>query len=262
MATRNSMGLRNFLLAEGSEARAFSGGVIELRSGAQPTSPNDAATGTLLGTITLAGGAHTDEVQAIGTVELTGGAAGSMSSITVNSIEILGATVNFLTDLPTTADLIVAQINRYQTKTGVEYTATSDGTATPLITIKPILGVGALANGWVVASTVATITKTDANMTGGVTAVNGLTFEAVSGGVLAKNSTEAWSGVWLASGTVGHFRMKGAIADAGAASQVLIRKDGNVTGTGFGGDVEITNTAVAIGAPFTVTTFNITATEA
>ena len=262
MATRNSMGLRNFLLAEGSEARAFSGGIIELRSGPQPASPNNAATGTLLGTITLAGGAHTKEVKAIGTVQLTGGASGNISSITINSIEVLGATVTYSASLAATADLIVAQINRYQTKTGVEYTATSDGTATPTISITPILGVGALANGWVVASTASTLTKTDGNMAGGVTAVNGLSYEAVASGVLAKSTLEAWSGTWVASGTIGHFRMKAAVVDADAASQTLLRKDGTVTSTGGGGDVEITSTAVTSGAPFTVTSFTISAPEA
>jgi len=261
MATKNSMGLRNFLLAEGSEARAFSGGIIELRSGPQPASPNNAAAGTLLGTITLAGGTHTKEVRATGTVELTGGASGTVSSIMVNSIEILGATITFDTDLATTAALIVAQINRYQTKTGVEYTAVSDGTATPLITITPTLGVGAGANGWVVATTATTITKTDANMAGGVTAVNGLSYEGVAGGVLAKNSLEAWGGTWAASGTIGHFRMKAAVIDGDAASQTLIRKDGTVTSTGGGGDIEVTNTIVTAGAPFTMTAFTITAPE-
>lgn len=259
---RNSMGLRNFLLSEGSEARAFTGGIIELRSGPQPTSPNNADSSTLLGVITLGGAAHTKEVQATGTVELTGGAAGNVSSITVNGIEILGATISFLTDLPTTAALIVAQINRHQTGTGVEYTAVSDGTATPLITITPIIGVGAAANGWVVATTIATMTKTNSNMAGGVTAVNGLSYEGVSGGVLAKSSLEAWSGVWLASGTIGHFRMKAAVLDGDAASTTLIRKDGSVTATGGSGDMEITNTAVNVGAPFTVTTFTINAPEA
>lgn len=262
MSSKNSMGLRNFLLSEGSEARAFSGGVIELRSGPQPSSPNNAASGTLLGTITMAGGAHTKEVRPTGSVQLTGGAAGTVSSITVNSIEILGATITYATSLANTADLIVAQINRYQTKTGVEYTAVSDGTATPTITITPTLGVGALGNGWVVATTIATMTKTDVNLANGVTAVNGLTYEGVASGVLAKNSTETWSGTWVASGTIGHFRMKAAVVDADAASQVLIRKDGTVTSTGGGGDIEITNTTVTSGAPFTVTSFTISAPEA
>lgn len=50
---------------------------------------------------------------ALGTVTLTGGSSGNVSSITVNSIEVLGATITYSTSLAYTASLIADQINAY-----------------------------------------------------------------------------------------------------------------------------------------------------
>lgn len=162
MTISNSTGLKNAKFTIG-QRRALNGGVIELRTGASPGADN-AATGTLLGILTSGGGAHTPEVQATGSVQLTAGGSGNtVTSITVNSIEILGATITYDTDLPTTAALIVAQINRYQTKSGIDFTASSNGTSTPTITITANLGAGTAPNGWVIASTVTGFTKVDTN---------------------------------------------------------------------------------------------------
>lgn len=253
---KDSMGLRNAKLE--AEARAFSGGTIDLRTGVGATSPNDAMQGTLLATITLGGTAHTSEVQATGSVQLTAGGAGNtVTNITVNSIEILGATVTYTTDLPTTAQLVADQINRYRTKTGIEYTAVSDGAAQPTITITAQQGVGTGANGWTVASTVTGFSKTDTNMSGGVASANGLTWEFPTAGVLAKRTTETWSGTAIAAGNIGHMVLKGPIADNGAASQTLFRK---ILSVGISGaDVNLPNgVALDVGVPFIIpTVFNI-----
>jgi hypothetical protein len=258
MSIKLSTGLRSFLLRDGSLQQAFTGGTIELYTGSQTTSADDGDTGTLLATITLASGTHTNEVRSAGSVRLDTGASGSVSSITVNSIEILGATVNFTTDLPTTGGLIAAQINRYLTKTGIEYTASSDGLATPTITITASYGSGTGPNGWTLATTAATITKTDTNMgsvTSGVAQVNGLTWGDVASGILSK-STDVWSATAVASGTIGHFRMKGPIADtSSSASTTALRLDGSIAVTG--GDINISNTTVALSAPLVVTSWNI-----
>jgi hypothetical protein len=259
MSIKLSTGLRNFLLRDGSLQQAFTGGTIELYTGAQTTSADDGDTGTLLATITLAGGTHTNEVQSAGSVQLTGGGSGSVSAITVNSIEILGATITYTTDLPTTAGLIAAQINRYLTKTGIEYTASSDGLASPTITIKASLGAGTGPNGWTVSTTATTITKTDVNMgsvTAGVAQANGLTWGDVASGILGK-STDVWSATAVAAGTIGHFRMKGPIADtSSSASTTAIRLDGSIAVAG--GDITISKTTVALSAPLVVTSWNIT----
>jgi hypothetical protein len=255
MSIKLSTGLRTYLLRDGSVQHAFTGGTIELYTGPQTTSADDGDTATLLATITLAGGTHTNEVQSAGTVQLTAGGSGNVSAITVNSVEILGATITFATDLPTTAGLIAAQINRYLTKTGIEYTATSDGLATPTITIKANLGAGTGPNGWTVAATAGTITHTDAPMAGGVASANGLTWGDVAAGILSK-STDVWSATAIAAGTIGHFRMKGPIADTSSStSTTAIRLDGSIAVTG--GDINISNTTVALAAPLVVTSWNI-----
>jgi hypothetical protein len=56
---RLSTGLRTNLAGTTGFAATFANGVIEIRSGTQPVSADSAATGTLLGTVTLASGAFT-----------------------------------------------------------------------------------------------------------------------------------------------------------------------------------------------------------
>lgn len=78
MATRLDTDVRN--LAAQAIADAFSGGTAEIRTGTQPTTANDAATGTLLSTITLptpaftaaSGGAITKNGTWTDTVDATG----------------------------------------------------------------------------------------------------------------------------------------------------------------------------------------------
>ena len=59
MTLRHSTGLRNNLAGSTGFAATFANGIIEVPTGTQPTSADAAATGTLLGTITLASGAFT-----------------------------------------------------------------------------------------------------------------------------------------------------------------------------------------------------------
>lgn len=59
MTIRFSTGLRNNLCGALGFAASFEKGVIEIRTGSQPSSADAAATGTLLGTMTLASGAFT-----------------------------------------------------------------------------------------------------------------------------------------------------------------------------------------------------------
>jgi len=104
------------------------------------------------------------EVLATGTVTLTGGTSGQVSTVTVNGIDILGSLVAFNTDLATTAADVATQINANQNK----FTAAAVGA---VITITDIATSGSLHNGWVVAATSIGITTSTSNMTGGVDAV-------------------------------------------------------------------------------------------
>lgn len=59
MTVRLSTGLRDNLVGTTGFSSTFANGVIEIRSGTQPANADAAATGTLLGLVTLASGAFT-----------------------------------------------------------------------------------------------------------------------------------------------------------------------------------------------------------
>ena len=253
-----SSALEDFIAQKGSWKEAFDNGRLEIYSGAQPstTSADPAPTGNLLCTITLASGAKTDEVQASGSVALTGGAAGSVDTLTVNSLEIMGSSTPFNTSLAQTAADIALKINR-NPKNKLFVASVSANTV--VLTAKA--GLGTLANGWVVASTATTITKTDTNLASGVNAANGLTFDVSSGGTMPKNSGEVWSGVVSGAGTqtAGWFRLKGAIADDNSLDSVnkkFFRLDGSISTTGA--DMNMTGTSFVNGVTQTINTFSLT----
>lgn len=253
MALRFSTGLRNFLNEAGGVKQALNNGKIYIYSGTQPTTADDAATGTLLAIVSKSSGALTEEVQSAGSVALTGGASGSINTLTVNSISILAATVPFNTSLAQTAIDLATAINNNPKNLLFVAEAVS---ATVNIKAKP--GLGATPNGWVVASTATTITKTDSNMAGGVDPVNGLTFGDAASGTLVKNPAETWTGVGLAAGTAGWFRFEGSIADSEAADTAgaYSRLDGNISTSGA--NLNMSSTTIAVGATQTISTFNLT----
>jgi hypothetical protein len=83
---------------------------------------------------------------------------------------------------------------------------------------------------------------------------NGLTFAAPIAGAVSK--TGVWSMNGVAAGTAGYFRLKANGVDAGTLSTSLPRMDGSVAVSG--GDLNLSNIAIAIGAPTTIDTFNWT----
>lgn len=109
-------------------------------------------------------GVGTGEVVAVGSVTLTGGASGSVDTITVNGVNILHDVQTFISTLANTAANCASNISSFQSVHG--YTATTGGTAT--ITISAPAGSGALPNGFVVNSTRTTITASHVNMASGV----------------------------------------------------------------------------------------------
>ncbi|MHB0965276.1 MAG: hypothetical protein ACYC36_02370 [Bellilinea sp.] len=197
--------------------------------------------------------ARTAEVLSTGTLTLSTGAAGSVNTLTVNGVEILGAAVPFNTSLTQTAADVAAQINNYMSF--VDYTATASGT---VVTISAKPGTGASPNGFVVAATYTTITGSTGNMAGGVTAVNGLQFGTSVSGTLSKLGTQVWSGVNAASGTAGWYRQYGSVADAGAvdAGLVYIREDGAISTAGA--ELNMSSTALTLGATTTISSDSYT----
>lgn len=251
MTLRISDALRNYTNQHGSVRDGLRNGQIDVYTGSQPATANAAVTGTLLFSVTNNGAARTAEVLATGTVTLNTGASGSVDGITVNSVQLLEAAVPFNTSLTQTAADVAAAINLGISSP--EYTASSAGA---VITIKAKQGTGATPNGYVVASSVTTLTKTDANMASGVTAVNGLRMGVSAAGVLGKIAADVWQGTGLTpGGTAGWFRFKGSVADADAldSAAAFIRLDGTV-----GAEMTLTNTTISTGAVQTVSGFSLT----
>jgi hypothetical protein len=252
MALRLSDALRNALNESQSFKHAMSNCVMKWYTGSQPATAEAAPTGTLLCTFSKASGALTREVYSLGSVDLTGGASGSVNTITVNSIGILPAAVPFNTSLAQTAADVCTAINNNP----LNQLFFAFVTSTDVINIQAKPGLGATPNGWVVASTVTTITKTDSNMAGGVTAVNGLNWGDSANGIIVK-ATETWSGVASATGVPGWFRFEAALTDAGAldSADAILRMDGAI-GTS-GAELNMAVLSVTSGVTQTIDSFSV-----
>jgi hypothetical protein len=242
------------MLEFGDLKHTLSNCFIKWYSGSQPANAEAAPTGTLLVTLSSASGAITREVLSAGSVDLTAGGAGSVDTITVNSIEIMGSSTPFNTSLAQTAADVVTKINN----NSKNYLFTADVTATDQINIRAKPGMGTLPNAWVVASTVTTITKTDSNMAGGVNPANGLNWGDSANGVLAKLTTQVWSGVAAATNTAGWFRIEASVNDAGGvdSAESIFRADGLIATSG--GEINMGSTSITSGLTYTLDTFTIT----
>lgn len=252
MTLRLSTAMRNFMNDLGSAKDALQDGAILIYSGAQPASADAAPTGTLLATITSSSGARTAEVQATGTITLAG-SSGSVTAVTADGVSIIDAAVPFNTDLATTAADLASAINNCRSQPN--YSATSAGA---VVTVHAPRGMGAGANSLVLDATCSTMTSTDVNFSGGVTAVNGLKFGVSAAGVLAKLASQTWSGVAGASGTAGWFRFVGSVADSGAidSGATQIRMDGAISTSGA--QLNMSSTSITSGATQTISSFPLT----
>ena len=251
MTIRLATQTRNDLATEFKDA--FDGGVIRIFTGPQPIGADSAETGTLLGIVTKASGAHTAEVSAVGSLTIAG-TSGSVDTVTVNAIDILGGSVASTGAVNTTADAVAAKINT-NPKNHL-FTASTTG-ASGVITLTAVKGLGTLPNTWAVSGTYTTITGgTYVAMTGGVDQVNGLVFGTPANGTVPKHATDVWSFLGLAQGTAGWFRLAGGVADGGGASSVLPRLDGSI-GTA-NADLNLSNIAIDVNTPVTIDTFSFT----
>lgn len=250
MTLRYSTGLRDFLNSGGSLKQALNGGRIEVYSGTQPSSADSAVSGTLLVTFTASSGAHTAETPATASIELTGGASGSITSVTMDGVELLDATVSYNTSLAQTASDLAAALNRSAYNN--DWTA-SASSVTVTLTAKP--GLGTRYNGVTLDATCTTITTTDTNPSGGAYAVNGLQFEDSGSGTITKRSSQTWSGTAVASGTAGWFRFYGPVSDAGTADSAgtKLRLDGAIAASGS--QLNMSPTSITASAVQTLSSF-------
>lgn len=247
MTIRYSTGARTAFCGTKGFSAIFNQGSINIYSGTQPTTADSAVTGTLLGTVSISSGALTQETRASATITVAG-ASGSVNTVTVGGLNIIPAgAVAFNTDAATTATDLCAAINQ----AGL-FDATVTGA---VVTVLPQRGAGTTYNAVALATTVTTLTATSSgDLTGGVAAVNGLTFAPASAGTVSKSGV--WSFAGVAVGTAGWFRLIASSADAGGASTTLERMDGSVAVSG--GDMNLSNISITVGAPNTVDAFTWT----
>ena len=99
------------------------------------------------------------------------------------------------------------------------------------------------------------ITLASAASTDPMTSGNGLSFQTAVDGSSPKTAAEVWSGVGVAAGTAGWFRFYDLDYDLGA-STTAIRFDGNIAPSGS--DMDMTNTAIAVGGTTTLDSGSIT----
>lgn len=256
MSLKLTAALRNMINEGACLKQAMSNCVLKWYTGAQPATAESAPSGTLACTFSSNSGALTREVLSVGSVVLTGGGAGSVNTLTVNALEIMGSATNFNTSLIQTATDIVTKINN--NPKNLLFAASNGGGTSATITLTAKPGLGSLPNGWVVASTTTTITKTDNNMAGGVTAVNGLTWGDSAAGTLSKDPTQVWSGAALQSVTVGWFRFEAAVLDglAADATESVLRIDGSIAISG--GEMNMGNPAIVLGTTQRIDSFSLT----
>lgn len=262
---------------------------FQIYSGTQPTTAEAAPTGTLLATITNAKGTLTPETRALALFDLTGvTTAETVTSITVNGIEILGATVTYATSATATALLLADAINAYRSLP--DFNAVASGAAVTVYAPKnagtaynnaTIIATGtAVWNGaashftsGAVAADATPYTWSSGNgrfgsgaggNTAGVAAVNGLPFTFPADTyILSKSGT--WQGTAVASGTAGWGRFifrnrKTGAADSGAldASSLDMRCDVAVGTSSATAEAVVDSLSITATADQTVNLFALT----
>lgn len=243
---RLSSAFANMVSDRSSMRELAQGGRLLLFGSPQAATPDYAAPGVLLATVTQDALAFTPEVAPAWKLTLSD-AAGSVDSIKVGGIELLSAAVPFSVDLATTATAVASAITAGYTI--VDFTATANSAD---ITITGPKEAGASLNTLTCAATTTTLVATAANggavFTAGSAAVNGLQFSyPAAGGAFTMSGT--WAGVGVAKGVAASFRYCCNGADSGMnASTVFARFDGSVSATGGGGDLTINNASIEIGS--------------
>jgi hypothetical protein len=264
MTLRFSPALQNFIAEDASWKDFFDNGSIEIYTGTQPATADLAPTGTLLVTLTSSSGAKTNEVAGTGVITYTS-SGGSVDTVSLLGLDILGGAVAYDTSLTVTAAAVALKINRNPKNKFVIATSSLG-----VLTLTALPGFGTLLNSAALATTTTTMVGTVTSTTfgsgtggsvAGVNAANGLKMDwNAAAGVLTKDVTQTWSGVAVGAGTqtAGWFRYKGGVVDAGAldASAVFKRMDGSIATSGA--DMNMSSTAIANGATITLSTFSFT----
>lgn len=261
-----STALMQYAWNVGSVAEAMTGGCLRVYSGLQPLAPEYAPTGTLLATITDNGGAYTAETPAVGSIEFSGTGSTTVSSITVDGIELLPASV--VEDGATlVAQAVWNAINDASHRH--DFMATWDSGATVTLTCRP--GRGTKFNSATVTGSLSGgVTASYTDMAGGVASVNGLRIGRYTEVLVNESSqlvamlysitSDVWSGVGVAEGTAGWWRFSGAFGDDLAADTdgTRFRIDGSIdTASGEGVNMVMADAAISVSEDVEVGLFGL-----
>jgi len=253
MSLKLSTGLRNFLLAEGSLRKAFEDGIINLYSGAAPASPDDAPTGVLLCKVTKASGAVAAGARSLpqtGLILIGSHAPGETFIINV-TVDGVGPTSYTFTNTPDAGGVTDVAMKVAEMLNDIPQIAAiasgSDGNI--FVSSKFTNGSFTLANGGGT-GTISTLTS----QVKAAVVLDTLKLATPAAGVINKNA-DVWSGVGLANGTAGYFRLITTL-DTGAQSQEEVRIQGNVATSGA--ELNLSNLNIVTGATQTLDTFSLT----
>jgi hypothetical protein len=242
MSFKLSTGLRNYLLAMGGLRKAFENGVLKIYSGSAPASADDAATGVLLCTISKSSGAvdaNEKGTQKITQVTVTG--ADTLTTVTLG-----GTAYTFNPGGTMTVINIAINLARVINETCPLCVAVASGN-------DGILNVMSRIDG----DTFTSAATANCTIADRVAAVDsdclGLDVAAATG-VISKN-IDIWSGVNLATGTAGYFRLVTS-SDTGILSTTDKRLQGNISTAGA--EMNLSNLNLTLGATLTIDSFSIT----
>jgi hypothetical protein len=262
MAEHFSTGLRNYMLQKGSFRECFDDAVIKIYDGSIPATADVAATGTLLVTLTKSSGTvSAGEVSQHNTwavaIPDTHAAADTYAlTITMDSVAVTKTYTN-TPDAGTSEQVITAAALYFNEEFAqIDFVALT-GLATRTIAIKNRVGMAMtiVDGGGSVTFDVAT------GALGEVAAAarsDALSFGTATSGVIAKTSSETWSGVVAASGTASYFRLVRS-DDTAALSTTEERLQGTVATSGA--EINASSTSLTAASTLTLDTFTVTFPE-
>jgi hypothetical protein len=261
MAIKCSTGLRDGLLKTKSWKKSLEDKVLSIYSGTAPSTADDAVTGTLLVSLTLASGTFTSgtlSTRQIDTFNITGSPA-EADTVTV-TITPTGGTVETYTYTvpagPTTDTVAIGVAALIDASDYVEAIASTATTESAILIRSRFAGEGFASTtaktGTLTISVTGAVTPTVANIR-----LNGLHFELPSteaSGTLDKE-TGVWSGAVTTTGIASWFRVQ-ANNDAGTLSTTAVRLQGNISTANS--ELDIPSLTLTSGSTYTQGTFSIT----
>jgi len=253
MSLKLSTGLRNFLTGEGTLRKAFEDAVLYIYSGSAPESADLAPTGVLLCKVTKASGAVSDGARStpkLCTVTISG--TPDPGDIVKLDIDGTNYYYTLVADDNTLAKVALKVARMLNDSPNVDAIAT--GTTGVIYCQSRFPGVDfTLTEETSTGITVVVSADIVANA-----AVNTLKLGAPADGVIAKTA-DIWSGVNLATGTAGYFRLVTS-SDGLDADETDIRLQGTVSTSGA--DLNLSSISLVSAATLTIDTFQLTEPEA